>query len=122
VVREKSLRVWRRLAEGRSRAERRRRQWVEDGLDDRRCRSLVEHGAAEDVLPPGRDKEVSIGDVDGMRPGERRRRLGSPGDGAGDRSAISGKGSQLLTTGVQDLRDPPGLGAAGADLEDECNA
>ncbi len=74
------------------------------------------------MLPQGRNKEVGIGDVDGMLAGGRRRRLGSPGDGAGDRSTISGKGGQLLTAGLQDLRDTPGFGATGANLKDEGNA
>jgi hypothetical protein len=52
----------------------------------------------------------------------RRRRLGGPGDGAGDRGSISGKGRQLLKAGFQNFGDAPRFGAAGADLEDESNA
>ncbi len=58
-----------------------------------------------------------------MRAGGRRRRLGSPGDGAGDRGTISGKVGQLLTAGLQDFGNTPGFGAAaGANLKDEGNA
>jgi hypothetical protein len=57
-----------------------------------------------------------------MRASGRRRRLGSPGDGAGDRGTISGKVGQLLTACLQDLGNTPGFGAAGANLKDEGNA
>ena len=72
----------------------------------------------ENVLPPEREEEVEVRNINGMRPRRGVAVVGGPGHGQGDGGAVGGELRELAPAVGGDLGDAVGGGAVCADGHD----